>query len=271
MNDYPDFQSALRNAGNTSPVLHSASSESWRVEVDQIISGIAPRKANTADNAARCAATLVIPEAPNSSATSSSIRMQYAGTEPDVPVSSAFREATADLPKDDLVTSPAHPATLDSLRSACIPTFDDVPSVEEYGPLPPSPFARTLGVAIVPSPALSNEIAAAATTVHSALGPGLREHVYTQCLAQELVSRGLTVDRDVSMPVTYQGVTIPDAFCIALLVNHCFIVEVRSVERVLASHEAQVTTYMARSGMPFAMIVNFNEPEIESGLRFFEA
>ena len=121
-----------------------------------------------------------------------------------------------------------------------------------------------------PSPELndaSREVVDGAMRVHRTLGPGLLESVYERCLAHELRSRGLFVDLQVSAPVKYEGLVIDAGFRMDMVVNGGIIVELKSVERLLPLHEAQLLTYLKLTGNPIGLLINFNTPRLKDGLR----
>jgi GxxExxY protein len=103
--------------------------------------------------------------------------------------------------------------------------------------------------------------------VHATLGPGLLESVYSICLAHELRSRGLRVDRELRLPIFYDGVQLEAGLRIDLLVEGCVIVETKSVERMLPVFQAQVLTYLKLTGHTLGLLINFNVPLIKDGIK----
>ena len=91
-------------------------------------------------------------------------------------------------------------------------------------------------------------VVAMAITVHRELGPGLLETVYEVILARELQGRGLKVDRQVSVPITYKGVKFDEGFRADIIVAGSVILELKSVERVTPAHRKQVQTYLRLTG-----------------------
>ena len=108
-----------------------------------------------------------------------------------------------------------------------------------------------------------------ALRVHSALGPGLLESVYEACLAHELSKRGIPIQRQVILPVVYDGITIESGLRIDLIAGDAVVVEVKTVERLLPVFEAQILTYLKMSGMRLGLLINFNVPLIREGIRRF--
>ncbi len=98
--------------------------------------------------------------------------------------------------------------------------------------------------------------------VHSTLGPGLLESVYAVCLTHELRSRGFKVEREVPVPVVYDGVALEAGFRIDLLVNDLVVVELKAVQEMHPIFKAQILT---RKRLGF--LINFNVQFIKDGLR----
>lgn len=101
--------------------------------------------------------------------------------------------------------------------------------------------------------------------VHRQLGPGLSESNYEEALCIELTSAGLSYVRQVGVPVMYKGQQIgehrPD-----LVVENAVVVEIKSVERVIGVHRAQVLTYMRLLRVPLGLVLNFNEEVLRTGI-----
>lgn len=106
----------------------------------------------------------------------------------------------------------------------------------------------------------------AAYTVHKKLGPGLLESVYEICLAHELQKAGLRVERQVALAIEYDGIRIEGALRLDLLIEGCFVVEVKAVEQLLPVHRAQVLTYLRMLGQRLALLINFDVELIRSGI-----
>ena len=97
---------------------------------------------------------------------------------------------------------------------------------------------------------ITDLIIGAAINVHRALGPGLLESAYEACLAYEISDRGLTVVQQKPIPVVYREVSLDCAYRLDLLVEEQVIVEIKSVEALLAIHRAQLISYLKLSGCP---------------------
>lgn len=115
--------------------------------------------------------------------------------------------------------------------------------------------------------ALGKVVVDAAYIVHKSLGPGLLESVYESCLAYELQERGLTVNRQVQLPVIFKGMEFENGYRIDLLVNDCTIIELKAVDTLLPIHQAQLLTYLKLSGHRLGYLINFNVPLIRYGIK----
>lgn len=115
--------------------------------------------------------------------------------------------------------------------------------------------------------AAAHQIVDAAFAVHSALGPGLLESVYEQCLVIELRARNLRVARQVTLPITYRENVIDAGLRLDLIVDDLVIVEIKAIERLLAVHEAQLLTYLKLAHRDIGLLINFNVPLIKDGIR----
>ena len=113
----------------------------------------------------------------------------------------------------------------------------------------------------------SRAVVDAAFQVHTALGPGLLESVYEQCLVYELEARGIVFGRQVGLPVTYRNHRIDAGFRMDMVVGELIVVEVKAVEAILPVHEAQLRTYLKLSGYRVGLLINFNVALIKQGIR----
>ncbi|MFO7674899.1 MAG: GxxExxY protein [bacterium] len=113
----------------------------------------------------------------------------------------------------------------------------------------------------------AREVVDAAVQIHRALGPGLLESVYETCLVHELRKRGLRVEHQVAVPVVYDGVEIASGLRPDVIVDGRVIAEVKAVEKMLSLYEAQLLTYLKLTGIRLGLLVNFNVPLAEDGIR----
>ena len=103
--------------------------------------------------------------------------------------------------------------------------------------------------------------------VHSALGPGVLESAYEACLLHELTKTGIAVSRQVSLPVAYDGLELDAGYRIDLLIEDLVIVEVKSVERLLPVHMAQVLSYLRLVDRKLGYLLNFNTVHMRNGIK----
>ena len=112
---------------------------------------------------------------------------------------------------------------------------------------------------------ITHKILGAAFMVHTALGPGLLESAYESCLAFELTRRGMTVERQKTLPVQYGNIQVDAGYRIDLLVDDSVIVEVKSVREVAPIHQAQLLTYLILSKKTVGLLLNFNVVHLKEG------
>ena len=103
--------------------------------------------------------------------------------------------------------------------------------------------------------------------VHQDIGPGLLEAAYEAFLAAALAERGLRVQTQTPVPVTYRGATIRDAFRVDLLVEGRLIIEVKSLERLAPVHSKQLLTYLRLMNLPLGLLMNFGADLFRDGLK----
>ncbi|HKX09831.1 MAG TPA: GxxExxY protein [Stellaceae bacterium] len=115
--------------------------------------------------------------------------------------------------------------------------------------------------------ATARQIVDSAFAVHRALGPGLLESVYEQCLERELRYRNISVARQVALPLVYRDEPIEVGFRIDMLVNDLVIVEIKAIEKLLPIHDAQLLTYLRLSRKQVGLLINFNTVRIKEGIR----
>lgn len=114
---------------------------------------------------------------------------------------------------------------------------------------------------------ITKEIIGAAIEVHKALGPGLLESAYEECLAYELIQKGLKVERQKPVPVIYKEIKLDYGYRIDLLVEDSVIIELKSTEAFAPIHEAQILTYMKFAEKKVGLLINFNVTVLKNGLK----
>ena len=105
---------------------------------------------------------------------------------------------------------------------------------------------------------LSEKIIGAAIAVHRALGPGLLEAPYEECLCHELEKLGLKFERQKPLPLVYGNVKLACAYRMDLVVEGSVVVEVKAVAKLDRVHEAQLISYLKLSGLRLGLLLNFN-------------
>ena len=114
---------------------------------------------------------------------------------------------------------------------------------------------------------ITDKIISAAIEVHRALGPGLWESAYEECMCHELNLQNIAFVRQLPLPVKYKGVSLDCAYRIDILVADTVVVEIKAVELLLPIHEAQLLTYLKLGKWPAGLLINFNVPLLKQGIR----
>jgi GxxExxY protein len=114
---------------------------------------------------------------------------------------------------------------------------------------------------------LTERIIGLAIDIHRQLGPGLLESAYEECLAFELQQAGIAFERQISVPVVYKSIRLDCAYRLDLKVENKLIVEIKSVERLMPIHEAQLITYLRLTGLAVGLLLNFNTNVLKNGIR----
>ncbi len=114
---------------------------------------------------------------------------------------------------------------------------------------------------------ITKQIIDAGMEVHKTIGPGLLESIYEDCMAIELCSRGINIERQVPVPVVYKGQNARQPFRLDLMVEGEVIVELKAIERVMPIHQAQLLTYLRLTGCTVGLILNFNSVLFKDGIK----
>jgi GxxExxY protein len=114
---------------------------------------------------------------------------------------------------------------------------------------------------------VTQAVIGAAIEVHKALGPGLLESAYEQCLCRELDFRGVPFQRQCPVPLQYKGTELECGYRVDLLVEASVVVEIKAVSKIEPIHEAQLLTYMKLGCWKLEYLINFNVPLLEDGIR----
>jgi len=114
---------------------------------------------------------------------------------------------------------------------------------------------------------IAQKIVDSAYTVHKKLGPGLLERVYEVCFCHELSKRGLKYQRQVDIPVVYDGIVFDEGLRLDVLVEELIICELKAVEEMNPVWEAQILSHLKLSGKRLGFLINFNVPLIKDGIK----
>ncbi|OFX21759.1 MAG: GxxExxY protein [Bacteroidetes bacterium GWA2_31_9b] len=114
---------------------------------------------------------------------------------------------------------------------------------------------------------ITERILKCAYTVHTALGPGLLESAYEECLFYELKQEGLIVEKQKPLPLVYKEVKLEIGYRIDLIVENRVIVEIKAVEAFNDVHMAQVLTYLKLSDCKIGLLLNFNVSSLKNGIK----
>ncbi|WP_026091851.1 GxxExxY protein [Porphyrobacter sp. AAP82] len=115
--------------------------------------------------------------------------------------------------------------------------------------------------------ALARTIVDTAYRLHRDLGPGLLESAYEALLAARLERDGILVDRQVPVDAKFDGIVLPSAYKIDLLVERSIVIEIKSVERASPAHAKQALTYIMLGGFPLGFVTNFGTPMFKDGVK----
>lgn len=114
---------------------------------------------------------------------------------------------------------------------------------------------------------ISKIILDCAFKVHTALGPGLLESAYRECLAYELKKSGLNVEKEKPIPLVYEEVKIECGYRIDLLVENKVVIELKVVEAFNDVHIAQTLTYMRLADCKLGLLLNFYTKSLKNGIK----
>jgi GxxExxY protein len=114
---------------------------------------------------------------------------------------------------------------------------------------------------------LSGKVIQLTIEVHRELGPGLLESSYEECLCYELSTAGLSFERQVPLPITYKTVRLESGYDMDIVVERRLILELKTVEKLMPIHEAQLLSYLKLSGIKTGLLMNFHVPLLKDGLK----
>jgi len=113
---------------------------------------------------------------------------------------------------------------------------------------------------------LSSKIIGAAIEVHKALGPGLLESAYEECLCYEFGLRDFSFERQKALPVIYKGKELDCGYRLDIVVEKAIILELKACEKIEEIHKAQLLTYLKLSGLKLGLLLNFNVALMRDGI-----
>ena len=122
-------------------------------------------------------------------------------------------------------------------------------------------------MALLHGATITEQIIGMAIEVHRVLGPGLLESAYEECLCYELKAGGLSYAHQVPLPVVYKEVRLDCGYRMDVVVEQEVVVELKTVERLMPIHEAQLLTYLKLSGLKVGLLLNFHSSLLKEGLR----
>lgn len=114
---------------------------------------------------------------------------------------------------------------------------------------------------------ITEAIIKAAIEVHKALGPGLLESAYEECVAYELELQHIPFERQIPLPIFYKGRQLDCGYRLDLLVAKIVVVEIKAIEAIQPIHEAQLLTYLKLGGWKVGLLINFNVPLLKHGIK----
>lgn len=114
---------------------------------------------------------------------------------------------------------------------------------------------------------LTGEIIGAAIEIHREIGPGLLESAYEHCMCHELGLRGIAFQRQVPLPVVYKGTQLDCGYRMDLVVADRVIVEMKTVDKLMPIHEAQLLTYLKLYHRQLGLLLNFKVPVLKDGIK----
>ena len=124
-----------------------------------------------------------------------------------------------------------------------------------------------MGLIVHPTNRISEKAIGAAIEVHRHLGPGLLESSYHACLCRELELQEITYRSRVSIPLVYKGIEIGKSYVIDFLIEDCLVIELKSVDKLLPIHSAQLMTYLRLLRVSSGLLMNFNVETLPHGIK----
>ena len=114
---------------------------------------------------------------------------------------------------------------------------------------------------------LTEKIIGCSIEVHKAIGPGLLESAYEECLCYELAQNNLRFERQVPLPVLYKGVNLDCGYRLDIIVEDLVILEIKAVDRLMAINEAQLLSYLRMLDKRVGLLLNFHSSVLKNGIK----
>ncbi|WP_377109913.1 GxxExxY protein [Pseudoalteromonas sp. R86517] len=114
---------------------------------------------------------------------------------------------------------------------------------------------------------LTQKVIGCAIEVHKNLGPGLLESSYESCLIYELQQTGLSTKSQIKLPIKYKNTTIDAGYRLDILIPKQLIIEIKTVDKLLPIHTAQLITYLKLTGIKTGLLINFNQVKLIEGIK----
>ena len=114
---------------------------------------------------------------------------------------------------------------------------------------------------------ITETIIGVAINIHRALGPGLLESAYEACMVYDLIKAGLKVEQQKPLPIVYRGVKLECGYRLDLMIANEVIIEIKSVEKLLPIHQAQLMSYLKLSDCKVGLLINFNVKVLKNGIK----
>lgn len=113
---------------------------------------------------------------------------------------------------------------------------------------------------------ITQAVIGAAIEVHRALGPGLLESAYSECLAREFSLREIPFQRELQVPISYKGVHLDCGYRLDFLIADLVILEVKAVQEIEPVHNAQLLSYLKLTSKRVGLLINFHVPVLKDGI-----
>ncbi len=114
---------------------------------------------------------------------------------------------------------------------------------------------------------ITEQVIGGCIEVHRALGPGLLESAYEECVCYELSQSGLAFERQVKLPIVYKNVKLECGYRMDVVVEGILVLEIKAVERLIPVHEAQLLSYLKLAKKPIGLLLNFHVPVLKDGIK----